>query len=199
YPQRARRVGDPAATLEAEEKTALFNGRALHASLPLRRGDRIDQQHGHGHRPDAAGHRRDVGRLLAHALEVDVADELAVGQAVDADIDDHGAGLHHLRQDQIGHAGGDDQHVGEQRELREVTGRGVTDAYGRVALHQHQRHRLADDVAGADHDDVLPLDRNAFVLEQLHHAIGRAGREHGVADDEAADIIEVEAIDILLR
>ena len=95
-------------------------------------------------------------------------------------------------------ASGDHQNVGEDGELCEVARLGMADAHGGVTLHQHQRHRLADDVAGADHDDILAFDLDAFVLQQLDDAIRRARRKHGVADDEAADIVEMEAIHILV-
>ena len=66
------------------------------------------------------------------------------------------------------------------------------------ALHQHERHRLADDVARADDHDVAAFDRNLFVLEQPDDAIGRARREHGVADDEPAHVVEMEPVDVFL-
>src|SRR5262245_42054328 len=45
------------------------------------------QQHGDGHRADAPGHRRDGAGDVPDRLEIDVADELAVGAPVDADVD----------------------------------------------------------------------------------------------------------------
>jgi hypothetical protein len=47
--------------------------------------------------------------------------------------------------------------------------------------------------------DVLAFERNALVLEQLQHAIRRTRREHGAAHDQPADIVEMEAVDILLH
>ena len=46
---------------------------------------------------------------------------------------------------------------------------------------------------------LRPCDRDLLVLEQLLHAERRAGREHGVAGDQAADVVEVEAVDVLLH
>src|SRR5918993_3875790 len=49
----------------------------------------VDQQHGDGHGPDAARHRRDPAGHLAHPGEVDVAAKLAFFVAVHADVDHH--------------------------------------------------------------------------------------------------------------
>src|SRR5262245_10141455 len=49
--------------------------------------DTVLQEHGDGHRADAARHGRDPAGDVLHRFEVDVAGELAVGQAVDADVD----------------------------------------------------------------------------------------------------------------
>ena len=72
----------------------------------------------------------------------------------------------------------------------------VTNDDRRILLHQHQRGGLADDVAGADHDHVATFDRNVLVLEDLLHAIRRARREHGVARDQAAHVVELSLIHI---
>ncbi len=53
----------------------------------------------------------------------------------------------------------------------------VADADRRFTLHEHERHRLADDVARADHHDVAAFHRDLFELQHAHHAVGRAGRE----------------------
>jgi hypothetical protein len=68
---------------------------------------------------------------------------------------------------------------------------------GRFSLHQHQCHRLADDIAGADHDHILAFDLDSFMVQEFDDAIRRTGWEHRRADDEAADIVEMEAIDVL--
>ncbi len=144
---------------------------------------------------DTARHRRDVGGLAPDALEIDVADQAAADE-IDADIDDDGAGAHHGGDDQIGRTRRDDQDIGQDRVLREVARLGVADRDGRLALHQHERERLADDVARADDGHVLAFELDALVLEDLLHAVGCAGREHGLAVHQAADIVEMEAVDI---
>ncbi len=87
----------------------------------------------------------------------------------------------------------------EQREIPEVARLLVTDDDRRVLLHQHQRGRLADDVARADHTTTFwPSTQNVLVLEDLLHTIRRARREHRVAGDQAAHVVQMETIDILL-
>ena len=46
------------------------------------------------HRPDPARHRRDPAGALGRRLEADVADQPAIVEPVDADVDDDRAGLH---------------------------------------------------------------------------------------------------------
>jgi hypothetical protein len=58
----------------------------------------------------------------------------------------------------------------------------MTDANGRLVLHEHKRHRLAEDVAGAHDNDILAFERDIFVLEKFEHAVGRAMRENRAAD-----------------
>ena len=134
-----------------------------------------------------------------HALELHIPDDAAIGQAVDAHVDHHGAGAHHLRDDQARNTRRHHQNIGEHGEHAQIAGFLVADAHRRFLLHQHQRHGLADDVAGADDDDIAALDRDVLVLEDLLYAIRRAGRKHRVAGDQATDVVEVEAVDILVK
>src|SRR5487761_2182831 len=82
----------------------------------LGRLDGVAQKHGDGHRAHAAGNRRDVRSLLLHRVEIDVAHQRAVGQPVDADVDDYRTGLDHGRGDQPGFARRHHQDVGEDGE-----------------------------------------------------------------------------------
>ncbi len=104
-----------------------------------------------------------------------------------------------MRNDETGHARGDDQNVGQQGELSKVAGFLVADAHSRILLHQHERRRLADDVARADHHDILAFQIDAFMLQNFLHAIGSARREHGIAGDQAPDIVEMESIHIFVH
>src|SRR5262245_20456526 len=72
--------------------------------------DTVLQKHGDGHGADAARHWRDPPGDVLHRVEIDVAGKLAVGQAVDADVDHAGAGFDHLRGDEFRPSDGGDEH-----------------------------------------------------------------------------------------
>lgn len=59
-------------------------------------------------------------------------------------------------------------------------------------------HRLADDVAAADDDGALAVNRDAGELEHAQAAKRCAGYKAGLACHEAANIDGMEAVDILL-
>jgi hypothetical protein len=67
-----------------------------------------------------------------------------------------------------------------------------------VALHEHECHRLADDVAGTDNDGIPTGHFDSCMIEEPHDTIGRAGRKDRLTDDEAADVVEMKAVDIFL-
>ena len=98
---------------------------------------------------------------------------------------------------EAGLAGGRDQHLGLAHMVLEVGREAVGDGGRRAHQKQFQRHRATDDVRGADDDAVAALHRHADVLEHPHHAIGRAGADQRVALGKAADVVRVEAVDIL--
>lgn len=75
----------------------------------------------------------------------------------------------------------------------------MTDTDSCLVLHQHQRHRLAYDITGANDDNIFALQRDAFVFEQLQHSIWRARWEYRAANYKAADVVKVKAVDILVR
>ena len=155
-------ISQPAkSTMRAPEGAVrIVERRALHRPAPaatarrdgarLGSGDGVLQQHRDGHRADAARHRGDERGALAGALELDVADQLAVGAAVGADVDDHRAGLDPVAADQLRLADRGDQHVGAADLGGQVARARVADGHRRVALEQQERHRLADQVAAPD-------------------------------------------------
>ena len=79
----------------------------------------------------------------------------------------------------------------------EVGREAMGDGGRRAHQKQFQRHRAANDVRRADDDAVAALHRHADVLEHPHHAVGRAGADQRVALGKAADVVRVEAVDIL--
>ena len=66
-------------------------------------------------------------------------------------------------------------------------------------VQQQHGHRLADDVAAADDDAALALNRDAGRVDEVDAARRGAGQEVEVADHDLADIDGVEGVDILSR
>lgn len=75
------------------------------------RFDRVVQEHGNGHRADAAGNGGNKRGLFLDRLEIDVADKAKslllrrILDAVDAHIDDDDAFFDHVGGDRVGPAG----------------------------------------------------------------------------------------------
>ncbi len=98
-----------------------------------------------------------------HRLEIDVADEpvavlrRGIIDAVHADIDDDRARLDHVGLDEMRLAHRGDEDVGAAAMLGDVFAARMEQRHGRVGvlvlLQEDRRHRLADDVAAAQHDD----------------------------------------------
>ena len=59
-------------------------------------------------------------------------------------------------------------------------------------------HRLADDVAAADDDGALTVNRDAGELEHAQAAERRAGHESRLSRHEAANVDGMETVDVLL-
>ena len=75
----------------------------------------------------------------------------------------------------------------------------MADGDGGALLQQHQRHRLADDVAAAYHYRVLAAKLVANRFEHLHAAVGRAGPEAGHAGHQRAGTGDVKTVHVLGR
>jgi hypothetical protein len=157
---------------------------------------RVDQQHGDGHRADAAGNRRDCGRLLGHRVEVDVAHEPIVG-AVGAHVDDHSALADHVRRHELGDARRRDEHVRPPADLRQVARLRVAHRHRGVARQQQRCEWPPHQLRAADHDRLGAAQLHAFGVEQLHHARRRARHEPIAALDQAARVDGGEAVDVL--
>src|SRR5580765_6733259 len=77
--------------------------------------DTVLQQHGDGHGSDASRYRGDRAGDFLYRVEIDVAGELAVRQAVHADVDHAGTWFDHRRGDEFCLADGGDQDIGAFR------------------------------------------------------------------------------------
>ena len=73
----------------------------------------------------------------------------------------------------------------------------MADRHGGVAGKHEHSHRLADYVAPADYHAVLACDLDSLMLQHCDHAHRSAGYEAAAAYREPADILRVEAVDIL--
>src|SRR5215210_2934044 len=159
--------------------------------------NRAPQEHRDRHRTDASGHRRQQPRPLAHAL-VDVADEPAL-RAVDADVDNGRALLHHRGRQHPGRAHRRDDDVGARGLGGEVAGSRVAEGDGRVAVQEEQRRGLADDVAAADHDRIGALQPDPVLVQQREHAERRPRHVPGRPGEQEPRVDRVEAVDVLHR
>ena len=155
----------------------------LNAVLELCRLERILHQHGNGHRAGAARDRRHIGGLLHH-LGSNIAADLALGVAVDADIDNDRALLDHIGRDEARFADSGDQNIRAAADLCEILCAAVADGDRAVTVQQQHTHRLADDVRAADDHAFLALGIDAVLVEQLHHARRRTRYEIEVADHD---------------
>ena len=147
-----------------------------HPGVALGGVDRVRQQHGPGHRPDAtdAGRqpRRDLGDLVG-----DVGDDLLALER-HAGGDDDRARLHHVGGDEARRAGGGDEDVGLAGVRADVGDAGVHDGDRGVGVGllegEQVGERPADGEAAADDHHVLAGDRDVVVAQQGHDAGRRA-------------------------
>ena len=135
----------PAMTVEVERAAAGLGAGGLQD---------VGHQQGVGHRPDAAGDRRDRTGDAAGRLEIDVADERLAGRStvdhVDPDIDHRRARLEHRSGDQAGLPGCNDHDVGRRELCSEVGRSRVADRHRGVLAGQQDRRRPANHVRTTD-------------------------------------------------
>ena len=167
---------------------------------------RVAQEHGDREWADAAGDRRDPAGDGADGREIHVADEPAF-HAVDADVDDGRARLHHVGRDQARPADRGHEDVGLPRDGGEVVGTAVTDRDRRVAAagargrlgREQQRQGPADDVAAADDHGVPAGGLDPGVDQHPLHPGGRAGDEPRPALRQEAGVLRMEAVHVAVR
>src|SRR5262249_12458639 len=192
---------DSSETLQIVRSLRLADGvltRRSARGLPFGRGQRVLQEHRDGEQAAAAGNGRHAGRALLDRLEVDVAGELAGGQAIDADVDHPRAVLHHATRDHARTAGGHAQHVGATRVLGEVARARVAHRHGRVAREPQLGGRLAPQARAPDDDGLGALELDPVVIEDLETAGGRARHGAALPRQEASEIRGMQAVDVLL-
>src|SRR5580658_3625236 len=90
---------------------------------------------------------------------------LARGQAINSNVNERGAGPHHLWRDETGAADGGDENVGLAGDGRQVVRLRVANGYRRIFVEQQNRYGLAHNVAAADYHRVLAGDGNVAALQ----------------------------------
>ena len=107
--------------------------------LPFVRGYRVSQQHGHGYRANAAGHRRDPARNLFHFIRGDVADDSCLpvfaSYQINADINDSRTGFYHVTTQETGLANGNQDSISASRVNGNRTSHVVANSYRRSLSH----------------------------------------------------------------
>ena len=66
-------------------------------------------------------------------------------------------------------------------------------------MEQHQRHRLADDIAASQDHGAASIDGNLVVLEQFHDARRSARPRRGPAGHQMADVDGMESVRVFIR
>ena len=183
----------------AERRNSINARRGIHevTAAVARAANGVLQQARDRHRADAARHGRHRRRELG-GIRVDVADEPGF-RPVHADVDDHRARLDHVRRHERGHPDGGDEHVGVERVPLQIARVRVAERHGRVRLLQQVGHRLADDVAAADHDRARAVELDLVLLEQRHHSARSRGDDRRPAEVQLAGVHRMEAVDVLRR
>ena len=159
----------------------------------------IFQQRGNRHRTHSAGNGRNHGGAFFCRFKFNVAAQAAVVQAVDADIDNHRAGLDPFAFDEIRDADARHHNIGRRHFLGQIARFAVADGNRGARQQQFQHLRPADDIRRADDDGFFPFHFHAVAFQQGHHAFGRAGAHQRHFYHQAADIIRMEAVHIFMR
>ena len=81
----------------------------------------------------------------------------------------------------------------------QVAGEAVGHGDGAATQQQLQSHGPADDVRGADHDRIHAVQVGAGAGEQGHDAFRGAGAQEGHALGQAADVVGMETVHVLVR
>src|SRR5439155_13238671 len=131
-------------------------------------------------------------------VKINVAGQLAVGQAVHANVDDYGAGANHVGLEEVCLTDRDDDDISLASQFREVLTAAMADRDGcigsRRLLHQDESERLTDDIAPPDNDDVGAVHGNIVANEQLLDAERRAGQETRMPGRQQTDIFWTETV-----
>ena len=171
--------------------------------------------------PDAARHRGVRRRPLPHRRRMDVADQrvavpaeprqplLIVSEEIAHRLFALGAVHPHVHDDRALADGVRPHHrrpadrgaedVGLAADSGEVAGPRVTERDRGVLMEEEQRERLAHDVASPDDHRAGSLDRNLLTAEHLHDSRRGTGARARKAGHQAAHVLGMEAVHVLVR
>jgi len=102
--------------------------------LFLCRTDGIFHQDGTCHYADTARYRCDVGSLFLCTCKFHIADKLALGVSVHADVDNNCALFNHIALDKFAFADGNNQNVCTAGDFSQILCLGVTNGHCAVSL-----------------------------------------------------------------
>ena len=162
-------------------------------------GQGIFQQTGPGHGADTTGNRGDPGCPFGGGFKIHIATQAAIFHAVDTHVDDDGAGLDPLTLDQTGLADGNHDQIGAAYMLFQIMGEAVRHRSGAAGQQQLQRHRATDDIGGADYRGIQAVGADTGAFQQTYDAQWGARAQQRYALGQAAYVVGVEAVHILVR
>ena len=167
-----------------------------------RRAQRVQQQTGDRHRPDAAGHRGNrAGDLTRFGRTSPTRRGLppSPGTRLMPTSITIAPGLIQSPRTISGVPMAATSKIGAPAHRRQIARLGMGDGDGGVLGEQQLRHRLADDVGAADHHRLHAGERGMHRFRQPHAAERRARHQRRQAARQPPDIERVEAVHVLGR
>ena len=92
----------------------------------------------------------------------------------------------------------DDDDIGSFRDFGEIFRLTIAARHGCSGVHEHEIHRLTDDIRPADDSDIFSLHLDIIVGEERHDAFRSTAPETIMSEEHIADLCTSESIDILL-
>src|SRR5512133_1831618 len=154
--------------------------------------DDIGQQHGAGHGPDTARHRRDPASDLRYA-RIKITNESGVGTR-NADVDADGTRFDHVRSEESRPTCRRNYDVGLSGMPGEIDGSGVAQRHCLVftLAGQQQSERPANSGPAADDANLRPIELDVVAAEQLDNAARRTRQRTGFPQHQLAKVDGVE-------
>src|SRR4029077_6392802 len=81
---------------------------------------------------------------------------------------------------------------------RQILRLGVANRHRGIALEQHERQRLAEDVSPSQYDGALSFDTYAGGFDHLNDALRRAGFKHRMPLNESTEVVRMKSVCVLV-